>query len=136
MAATKQQIAELVKSHRAKRGLTQLELAELVGISLRSIQRIESGDVMPRYYTLKLLGNHLQFSAELLRENTSGTRLKTKLNLTQRILLSVVSLAVIFLLAGAFLAQSAHFPETQFELFLFLAVMIVVCGVVLFWIWR
>ena len=40
-------IAEIVKEYRAIKGYTQKELADISNISLRSIQRIESGEVVP-----------------------------------------------------------------------------------------
>ncbi len=50
-------VAEL----RQQKGLTQERLAELCEISLRTIQRIESGEVDPRAYTLHCLGDALEF---------------------------------------------------------------------------
>lgn len=41
--------------------MTQEELAEQTGISTRTIQRIEQGDVTPRLATLKLLSEALDF---------------------------------------------------------------------------
>lgn len=38
---------------RRSRGLTQEELAEKAGVTVRTIQRIESGETVPRAYTLK-----------------------------------------------------------------------------------
>ena len=48
-------IAEL----RRQKGLTQAELAEKCNLNIRSIQRIESGDVVPRANTIKILSNEL-----------------------------------------------------------------------------
>lgn len=45
--------------YRKARGLTQEELAEKSGISIRTIQRIETGDVLPRAYTIKVLSDYL-----------------------------------------------------------------------------
>ena len=49
------QLAHHLKTERLNKGLTQQELSLATGISLRSIQRIESGDVYPRSFTLKAL---------------------------------------------------------------------------------
>ena len=46
---------------RAKKGLTQTELAEKCNVSLRTIQRIESADVMPRSQILKLIFSSLDY---------------------------------------------------------------------------
>jgi len=50
-------IAELRKS----KGLTQEELVELCKLNVRTLQRIESGDVTPRSYSLKVLAKALDF---------------------------------------------------------------------------
>jgi len=59
-------IAELVKTGRTEKGYTQQDLADRTGISLRTVQRIENGEVLPRLYTLRLLEQHLavKFSKE------------------------------------------------------------------------
>lgn len=44
---------------RQQKGLTQEELAELAGVSARTIQRIESGDSIPRSFTLKAIAKAL-----------------------------------------------------------------------------
>ncbi len=53
-------IAEL----RQQKGLTQEQLAEKCEVSTRTIQRIESGEVDPRAYTLCCLGQALEFDFE------------------------------------------------------------------------
>ena len=46
---------------RQQKGLTQEQLAELCEVSARTIQRIESGEVDPRAYTLQCLSKTLEF---------------------------------------------------------------------------
>jgi len=46
---------------RQQKGLTQEQLAERCEVSARTIQRIESGEVDPRAYTLHCLGEVLEF---------------------------------------------------------------------------
>jgi len=50
-----------VSELRQQKGLTQEQLAERCEISARTIQRIESGEVDPRAYTLHCLGEALEF---------------------------------------------------------------------------
>jgi uncharacterized Tic20 family protein/DNA-binding XRE family transcriptional regulator len=50
-------VAEL----RQQKGLTQEQLAAMCEVSPRTIQRIESGEVDPRAYTLHCLGGALEF---------------------------------------------------------------------------
>src|SRR5512139_4090384 len=50
-----------VSELRQQKGLTQEQLAEFCEISPRTIQRIESGEVDPRAYTLHCLGEALEY---------------------------------------------------------------------------
>lgn len=54
-----------LKARKAK-GLTQAELSEISSISIRTIQRLESGYVIPRAYTLKTISKYLD--VDLLTE--------------------------------------------------------------------
>lgn len=60
-------ISELRKS----KGLTQEELVELCNISVRTIQRIETGEVTPRSYTIKTILSALGCDLSDLEENSS-----------------------------------------------------------------
>jgi transcriptional regulator with XRE-family HTH domain len=59
--------------YRKARGMTQEELAEKSGISIRTIQRIETGEVIPRAYTIKVLSDYLgigYFDSNITGDNT------------------------------------------------------------------
>jgi transcriptional regulator with XRE-family HTH domain len=58
-------IAELRKA----KGLTQEELVEKCNISVRTLQRIESGDVMPRSYTIRIIFAALDYNVDSLEVN-------------------------------------------------------------------
>jgi uncharacterized Tic20 family protein len=62
-----------VSELRQQKGLTQEQLAERCEVSPRTIQRIESGEVDPRAYTLHCLGAVLEF--EFSEENTANENL-------------------------------------------------------------
>ncbi|RPI66229.1 MAG: helix-turn-helix domain-containing protein, partial [Geobacteraceae bacterium] len=62
-----------VSELRQQKGLTQERLAELCEVSPRTIQRIESGEVDPRAYTLLCLGEALEF--DFGEENTGNENL-------------------------------------------------------------
>jgi transcriptional regulator with XRE-family HTH domain len=133
----KEEIARLVKNGRMTKGYTQQELSDVTRISLRSIQRIENAEVLPRLYTLKLLADKLGFSLDDVAATPLPTKPTSKsLNRPRKLILSVGSLLLIILLTGAFLSQSARFPETNFERFLLYAGVTVVYGLALFRIWR
>ena len=148
----KEMIAALVKEGRMAKGYTQKELSELSNISIRSIQRIENGDILPRSYTLKTLAGILdqpfdQF-AKLLQpqpevleeayvsETNNYKSSVSSINKKQRIILSIGICFAILLLSWAYIAQSTRFPETTFELLLFYAVVLLLVMGILFLLWR
>jgi transcriptional regulator with XRE-family HTH domain len=146
----KEMIAALVKEGRMAKGYTQKELSDLSNISIRSIQRIENGDILPRNYTLKTLAGILdqpfEKFAKILQPQSSGEKEimgigteKTpalSINKRQRIILSAgICLTVIFL-SLAFIAQSSRFPETDFELLVFSAIVLLLLTGILFFLWR
>ena len=60
---------ELIKQLRLKKGLTQEELAARTDISVRTIQRIENGEVDPRAYTLQTIASALEVDFEVLAKS-------------------------------------------------------------------
>ncbi|HCE58298.1 MAG TPA: DNA-binding protein [Prolixibacteraceae bacterium] len=56
---SKSELSKRVKELRSRKGLSQEQLAENSGLSLRTIQRIENGETEPRGETLKRLMNAL-----------------------------------------------------------------------------
>ena len=62
-------LAHNVATARKKKGLTQEELASLTNVTVRTIQRIESGETTPRPYTLKAIAAALDTSFEALQSN-------------------------------------------------------------------
>lgn len=68
-----------IKKLRIKRGLTQRQLAEDTRLSLRTIQRIEASDTMPKGHTLKCLEDYFQVTLlqnEQIVEKLSLSRIK------------------------------------------------------------
>lgn len=63
-------IAELRKA----KGFTQEELVEKCNLSVRTLQRIESGEVSPRSYTIRLIFTALDYN---IHENTANEFSKT-----------------------------------------------------------
>lgn len=146
----KEMIATLVKEGRLLKGYTQKELSERSNISIRSIQRIENGEIIPRSYTLKTIAEVIgtpfeAFTKITMGENISAdeigfieTRKTTSstITVTQRIILSSGLCAIVLILAAAYIAQSSSFPETNFEMFIFSAVVLVTLTGILFFLWR
>lgn len=138
--------ATWLKEGRLSKGLTQKELSERANISVRSIQRIENGDIVPRSHTLKTLAGILGLSFETFIQSARNQNVvipegedvepATGITRAQRLILSMGVCLIISFLAWAFMAQSASFPETSFELFLFIAGALVVMTAALYVVWR
>ena len=105
---------------RQSKGLTQHELADNCKLSLRTVQRIEAAEVMPRSYTIKIIFSCLGYDNEsLICNQTSVSQVATGykqvfikyildfFNLKTNIMtkLSVLSL-VALVVAGLFLTKS------------------------------
>lgn len=134
---TKKQSAALVKDARVKKPLTQKELAEKAGISLRSLQRIENADVLPRNYTWHQLAAHIDLSLSLPAKEDEPVAIRpTKLNTARKWILSFSSLVALFLSCGAYVLQSPTFPETQFEACLMLLIGCIIYAIILYWVWQ
>lgn len=59
---------------RTTKGLTQEDLVEKCNVSVRTIQRIESGEVMPRNYTIKTILAALDHDFETMSINASANK--------------------------------------------------------------
>ncbi|WP_245553412.1 helix-turn-helix domain-containing protein [Echinicola vietnamensis] len=54
------ELGKLIQQHRLSKGMTQEELVERCNINVRTIQRIEAGEVTPRAFTVKTIMEVLQ----------------------------------------------------------------------------
>jgi len=140
----KEEVSVLVKHGRIAKGYTQQQLADMASISLRSVQRIENAEVLPRMYTLKLLAENLGFTEDLnlyenIVPNTQGhvaEVIQQSINKPRQIILSSGIGLSLILAVAAFLSQSATFPETSFEIFVFLLIVVLIYATLLFKIWK
>lgn len=55
-------VAENIKTIRKQKGLTQKQLAELIGVSVGAIQQYEYGKIIPKMDTLLMMSNKLHVS--------------------------------------------------------------------------
>jgi XRE family transcriptional regulator, regulator of sulfur utilization len=69
---------------RKQKGLTQEQLADLTNVTVRTIQRIESGESTPRAYTLKTIATALDINFEELKpvNNNNNDSLVISINLS------------------------------------------------------
>ena len=58
-----------IKEARVRKGMTQQELADRTNINVRTIQRIENGEVFARAYSLKMIASVLEMDPQLLIDN-------------------------------------------------------------------
>lgn len=90
------QLGKKIMELRLDKGLTQTELADKCNISLRTIQRIESTEVTPRSYTLKLIFKVLDFDGFSSSNTNSSTasenpKSSKEKNVTKTILLLIAT---------------------------------------------
>ena len=134
------QTAMLVKNGRLKKTLTQKELSDLAGISLRSLQRIENAEVLPRVYTWRRLAEHINLDLSCESQHSlvseSIAPIPIKPNLPRKWILSISSLAVIVLSFSAYVIQSPTFPETLFETLNMVLVGCIIYAIVLYKVWK
>ena len=62
------ELSKRIKELRLKRGMSQDQLADISGLSLRTVQRVESGQNIPRGDTLSRLASALQVTIEEIVE--------------------------------------------------------------------
>lgn len=62
------ELAERIKNHRTRKGFSQEELSNRSGLSLRTIQRIENGETVPRGDSLQRLSAALQVTPDELTD--------------------------------------------------------------------
>ncbi len=96
-----------VSELRQQKGFTQEQLAEKCEVSTRTIQRIETGEVDPRAYTLHCLGTALEFDFE--EQDTS----KENLWLAILHLSSMFCIVIVPLLLWSWKKNKSYQIETQ-----------------------
>ena len=98
------ELGKTIAHLRQSRGLTQEELVEKCNISIRTIQRIESGEVTPRSFTIRALFSALDYSYQ--EEDFDKNENKVD-SLVFRLYLSVIAGIVYFIIG---------FPEGYLDL--------------------
>lgn len=135
----KQDIAEIVKRERLKRKLTQKELAELSGITIRAVQRIENAVVMPRKYTLDALFEHIDLPLEFVKKQELSFGEKevvVKPSRISKLILTFGSPVLLVIGCYAYILQSPTFPENAFELCVLIFCMTFIYFILLLKIWK
>ena len=66
------ELGKKIASYRKTKGFTQEELVDKCNLSVRTLQRIESGEVVPRISTLKLIFEVLELDFKSSFETTGS----------------------------------------------------------------
>ena len=90
-------IGHEIKKLRLDKGMTQEELAEKTNLSVRTIQRIERGEVDPRAYTLQTIATALEVEFEILN-NIRDEELETVIARQQEFWVLMLHLSGLFVL--------------------------------------
>lgn len=91
---------------RKQKGLTQEELVELCKINVRTLQRIESGEVTPRSYTVKTILSALDCDYESLQLESNQKMAQTitvkpeEVKSTQLLLIVAIVAGMLYLILG------------------------------------
>ena len=68
------ELGRKISELRKEKGLTQEELVDKCNISVRTLQRIESGEVTPRSYTVKTILAALEYDLSKISDNDDNKK--------------------------------------------------------------
>ena len=88
---------EKIRDLRIKKGMTQEELAEKTELSVRTIQRIESGEVDPRSFSLQMIAKALEVDFSIFNDSEFSDSDETHKE-DEKISLVILHLSGLFLL--------------------------------------
>lgn len=109
-------LGKQIVGYRKNHGYSQEELSHISGISLRTIQRIEKGEVNPRGHTLKALAESLQVELnDLKTEDVSpDSQITTKIRTLNTLGLLVIVLPLVStLIQVTYWAKNKHFLSSH-----------------------
>lgn len=101
------ELGQKIQDLRKQKGLTQEELVEKCNINVRTIQRIEAGEVTPRPYTIKTILGALGYDFESI--NHSASDLEHQLIAPERIHFTIKTLTLACVFGGIYFLLG--FPE-------------------------
>jgi transcriptional regulator with XRE-family HTH domain len=101
------ELGRKISELRNQKGFTQKDLSDSCGIDIRTIQRIEAGDVTPRPSTLKLITSALDFGF-----NESGFAKPTIIQYSEGSLIFYVFVGVFYLIS--WIIYAPLFPKSGF----------------------
>lgn len=129
-------IAEQVRETRKKRGWTQSELADHCLLDIRTIQRIESGKVSPRSFTLRLineaLGNELIVEPGDATDERELDQFRSTFRKRKRIRL-ILAASAMAIMAAAVILLLTDIPRRYWAPFIYGFMFMILFGIGLTW---
>jgi transcriptional regulator with XRE-family HTH domain len=113
------ELGKKISELRKEKGLTQEELVEKCNISVRTLQRIETGEVTPRFYTVRTILDALEADLDKISENGDSIIKRFLLSIRNILLINIVvkpSESLIKQLNTAWVFGSIYFLLTIFEI--------------------
>lgn len=104
---------------RNEKGLTQEELVAKCNISVRTIQRIESGEVTPRSYTVKTILAALDADYQAIKGSSGNLSEEARINIRKILTISITAGIAYFLLAFIEVPMDVSRFELDFDAFVF-----------------
>jgi transcriptional regulator with XRE-family HTH domain len=125
------ELGNKINEIRNQKGITQKELSELCNIDIRTIQRIECGDVTPRMSTLRLLASALSCDINIFNGDTSDVQ-EPQNYLPPTYLLILFVIGIMYFVSS--LLNSPLIPQSIFLLSIFpiKAFIYIITGVVFY----
>ena len=90
------ELGKQISALRKARGLTQEELVSKCNINVRTIQRIESGEVTPRSYTVKIILEAMEYDLNTIQLNEREEISNTALNHNTKLLKTSFFLGIVY----------------------------------------
>lgn len=114
---------------RNQKGITQKELSDWCNIDIRTIQRIESGDVTPRSSTLKLIAGALSCDFSTFNGDNQGDTSY----LSHRFLLALFATGLIYFISWVLFSPIIPKNSFLFSINLFVAFIYTITGVLFYY---
>ncbi|PZD78183.1 helix-turn-helix transcriptional regulator [Mesonia sp. K7] len=110
-------LSEQITESRKAKGLTQEELAALAKVNLRTIQRLENNENIPRAKTLQLVGNALEI--DLINEiGSSENKMEFYFTKVMNVIFFIILNIVIIMALGYLTIDSAANTNSRIGAFL------------------
>jgi len=133
-------IGQKIKDARLGKNLTQSELADICRLNIRTIQRIENGEVSPRSYTLRLINDVLE--TDFVNETKSSEKeelrhLQSVFQKRKKIRIIALISAVVFLILVGFVIlpvmKANDIPKLVWAPFVYIIMFAYIIGIALTW---